>query len=171
MALTLPCCQTHRRTSVRPFQAQLTLPRQPSTLTNGDGASGDPVKKRRILWGWSTGGPPKALPRELTYHPTLQSIVQQPVAELDELHEQVVAEEGSTMLAAGEEMHISDANATDAVITFKLPSKSAVFGFATQGIVSADGANRSVLSDGFIISINCAPPLEVSLSRILPISS
>ena len=119
---------------------------------------GDPVKKRRILWGWSTGGPPKALPRELTYHPTLQSIVQQPVAELDELHEKVVAEEGTTMLAAGEEMHISDANATDAVITFKLPSKSAVFGFATQGIVSADGANRSVLSDGFIISINCAHP-------------
>ena len=89
----------------------------------------------------------------------LQSIVQSPVAELDELHEKVVAEEGSTMLAAGEEVHISDANATDAVITFKLPSKSAVFGFATQGIVSADGANRSVLSDGFIISINCAPHL------------
>jgi hypothetical protein len=36
----------------------------------------DPVKQRRILWGWATGGPPKALPRELTYHPTLRSIVQ-----------------------------------------------------------------------------------------------
>ena len=64
----------------------------------------DPVKKRRILWGWSTGGPPKALPRELTYHPALQSIVQHPVEELAELHEQVVTEITSSIkLAAGEE--------------------------------------------------------------------
>ena len=140
--------------------------------------AGDPVKKRRILWGWATGGPPKALPRELTYHPTFKSIVQQPVcggglasilstvvaflycrcrrtavkgwagwrqvAELDELHEAVVADMAgsATVLPAGAETHVGTANATDAVITFKLPAKPAVFGFATQGLVSHDGANR-----------------------------
>ena len=123
----------------------------------------DPVKKRRILWGWSTGGPPKALPRELTYHPTLQSIVQHPVEELDELHEQVVTEIPSSItLAAGEERHVGTANATDAVMTFVLPQLSTgewcTFGFATQGLVSPDGSNHSVLKDGFIVLINYTLP-------------
>ena len=56
------------------------------------------------------------------------------MAELDELHEAVVADMAgsATVLPAGAETHVGTANATDAVITFKLPAKPAVFGFATQ---------------------------------------
>ena len=47
-------------------------------------------------------------------------------------------------------------------MTFVLPQLSAgewcTFGFATQGLVSPDGSNHSVLKDGFIVSINYTLP-------------
>jgi hypothetical protein len=57
---------------------------------------------------------------------------------------------------------IGTANATDSVVTFSLPKLSegewCNFGFATQGLVSPDGSNHSVLKDGFIVSINYTLP-------------
>jgi hypothetical protein len=87
-----------------------------------------------------------------------------PVAELDELHQQVVTDTSGTSVAVGEEIHVGTANATDAVISFVLPKLSAgqscTFGFATQGLVSHDGSggNYSVLQDGFIVAINYTLP-------------
>lgn len=88
--------------------------------------------------------------------------MQHPVAELDELHEELVVDATASMLAIGEEKRVGTANATDAVITFTLPRLSAgescAFGFATQGVVSSDGSNHSVLEDGFIVTLNYTLP-------------
>jgi len=47
----------------------------------------DPVKGRRINWGWATVPPAstQTLPREVTWHPELQQLVYSPVEEQDSL--------------------------------------------------------------------------------------
>merc|ERR1719230_2239689 len=48
----------------------------------------DPVKQRRINWGWArTAGPTnvQSMPREITWHPELQQLVFSPVEEQDSL--------------------------------------------------------------------------------------
>jgi len=47
----------------------------------------DPVKNRRINWGWATVPPAstQTLPREVTWHPELQQLVYSPVEEQDTL--------------------------------------------------------------------------------------
>ena len=121
------------------------------------------MKKRRILWGWSTGGPPKALPRELTYHPTLQSIVQSPVAELDELHEKVVAEEDSTMDFSAADLSAADLTSLDLTVdeafiaderdvTHDLEPVAEAFEAETLG----DDARRATSSEGRRVSVDSA---------------
>lgn len=48
----------------------------------------DPVKDRRINWGWATTAGPtqvQSLPRDITWHPELQQLVYAPAAEQDSL--------------------------------------------------------------------------------------
>ena len=52
----------------------------------------DPVKGRRINWGWATVPPAstQTLPREVTWHPELQQLVFSPVEEQSSLRENVI---------------------------------------------------------------------------------
>ena len=54
----------------------------------------DPVKKRRINWGWARQGPScissQTLPREVTWHPELQQLVHSPLEEQNALRGDVL---------------------------------------------------------------------------------
>merc|ERR1712093_933245 len=54
----------------------------------------DPVKKRRINWGWATiGNAPtqvQSMPREITWHPELQQLVYSHVEEQDSLRTKII---------------------------------------------------------------------------------
>merc|ERR1712176_1126117 len=62
----------------------------------------DPVKKRRLLWGWAV--PPcnaQTLAREVTWNPELQQLVYSPIEEQARLRRTQFVESASFQLAAG----------------------------------------------------------------------
>eukprot|EP01043_Picozoa_sp_COSAG02_P008512 COSAG02_NODE_274_length_26244_cov_36.943507_10_plen_264_part_00 len=126
----------------------------------------DAKHQRRVLWGWSmTSG--KSLPRDLTYDPRLQLIVQSPVHELRELRSGTpVASIGETSVKSWQELPLFNqaaGNASDAMVTFQLPkglTLTGMFGVATMGIVPADGTegNLSACSNGVFVGVNYTAP-------------
>jgi len=62
----------------------------------------DPVKKRRINFGWATVPPAstQTLPREVTWHPELQQLVYSPVEEQDSLRGSIIGSLKSKTLTA-----------------------------------------------------------------------
>jgi sucrose-6-phosphate hydrolase SacC (GH32 family) len=127
----------------------------------------DTKHQRRVLWGWSmTSG--KSLPRELTYDPRFQLIVQTPVDELRELRSDApVASIDETSVKPGQELPLYNkaaGNSSDAMVTFQLPKglnlTRGMFGVATMGIVPADGTvgNLSACSNGIFVGVNYTAP-------------
>jgi hypothetical protein len=96
----------------------------------------DPVKQRRVLWGWLKGVArgAQSLPREVTWHPALRQLVFAPLEEQAALRDEppltpAAAASGVVLRAAepwrlpGEGWAASGAgNQTEVVATFELPS-------------------------------------------------
>lgn len=128
----------------------------------------DAKHQRRVLWGWSMYSG-KSLPRELTYDPRFQTIVQSPVHELRQLRSVApVASTGGakTPLKPGQELPLykkAAGNASDAMVTFQLPTSltlTGMFGVSTMGIVPADGTDGhlSACSTGVFVGLNFTAP-------------
>ena len=64
----------------------------------------DPVKGRRISWGWATVPPAstQTLPREVTWHPALQQLVFSPVEEQADLRGAMLANQQTVALEANQ---------------------------------------------------------------------
>ena len=105
----------------------------------------DPVKGRRIYWGWtayvSPGQGLMSLPRELTWHPELQQLVHSSLPEMDKLRKlPALAKVGATTLNAGAPVSLptpAGAGAQAEVFAiFKLPSAGENWGSSSSLAIS-----------------------------------
>lgn len=96
----------------------------------------DPVKKRRINWGWARVPPSstQTLPRVVTWHPELQQLVFSPVEEQAALRAlPALATMPSVTVGAGAQVSLgswpdSVGNQSEVTASFQLPTKPATFG-------------------------------------------
>jgi sucrose-6-phosphate hydrolase SacC (GH32 family) len=110
----------------------------------------------------------KSLPRELTYDPRFQLIVQSPVHELRQLRSDapVASIRAQTTVGPGEQLPLYNnaaGNASDAIVTFQLPKDlrlTGMFGVATMGVANADGTegNFSAWPNGVFVGLNYTSP-------------
>lgn len=103
----------------------------------------DPVKKRRINWGWAqVSGPTQVqtMPREVTWNPELQQLVFTPVEEQDTLRTGKIGS-FSGSLTAGKAASLglpkSAGNQSEVVVSFKRPTSDATLGVTVMA--NADG--------------------------------
>jgi len=88
----------------------------------------DPVKKRRINWGWAKVPPAstQTLPREITWNPELQILVQSPLEEQEQLRAGVIAHLKEQPLPAGSEVSLGlpeqVGNQSELMVSFKRPT-------------------------------------------------
>ena len=120
----------------------------------------DPVKGRRILWGW--GVPPldaQSLPREVTWNPELQQLCYAPLREQAELRltpplqtppTPLVLQPQAPPLVLGPWAG-SVGNQSEVLVTFALPRGPVTFGLVVMG--SAD-----VASSGTLFFVDFTPP-------------
>jgi len=68
----------------------------------------DPVKKRRINWGWAQVPPAstQTLPRVITWNPELQQLVYSPAEEQESLRGAQLAKLATTSLAANQTLSL-----------------------------------------------------------------
>jgi len=118
----------------------------------------DPVKDRRINWGWATVPPSSAqtLPRELTWNPELQQLVHSPVEEQDKLRGDALSDIKTTQLKANQPLSLGDfpphvGNQSEVEVSFAIPSKAGTFGVA---VMAKDVAFKS----GMYFYVNYVPP-------------
>jgi len=93
----------------------------------------DPVKGRRINWGWASTSPATmTLPREVTWHPQLQQLIHSPVEEQESLRGKHLGKLSSQDLPVGEPvpMHLpyQIGNQSEVLISFTRPSVATRFG-------------------------------------------
>lgn len=94
----------------------------------------DPVKGRRINWGWAKV-PTKSsqtLPREVTWHPQLNQLVFSPVEEQAELRGTVAGSHAGTDMMPNSTAALTpgSTNQTEILVTFAVPKTCGVFGVA-----------------------------------------
>eukprot|EP00948_MAST-09A_sp_MAST-9A-sp1_P001800 g1800.t1 len=104
----------------------------------------DPVKKRRINWGWATVPPKSAqtLPREITWNAELHQLVYSPLEEQAALRGDTLGDLKAVALTAGQPKCINcgssdtlaKGNQSEIFASFQLPKTNATFGF----VVNAD---------------------------------
>merc|ERR1711920_830895 len=88
----------------------------------------DPVKKRRINWGWARVPPQstQTLPREVTWNPELQQLVYSPVEEQDKLRGSVIGKLRSQKLPAHKAVSLQlpkqVGNQSEVLVSFQRPS-------------------------------------------------
>jgi len=88
----------------------------------------DPVKKRRINWGWAQVPPDSTMtmPREVTWHPELQQLVFSPLEEQDSLRGAVIGSVPTQTLTQGKEASLgiqgTKGNQSEVVVSFERPS-------------------------------------------------
>lgn len=88
----------------------------------------DPVKNRRINWGWATVPPAstQTLPREVTWHPQLQQLVYSPVEEQDSLRGAAIGSLQNKALTANSSMPLGlpkqAGNQSEIRVSFERPS-------------------------------------------------
>merc|ERR1740121_2701544 len=91
----------------------------------------DPVKKRRINWGWARVPPQstQTLPREVTWNPELQQLVYSPVEEQDKLRGSVIGTLRSQKLPAHKALSLQlpkqAGNQSEVLVSFQRPSTAA----------------------------------------------
>ena len=98
----------------------------------------DPIKGRRINWGWQTGGKDNSkmsltLAREVTWHPALSQLVFSPLDEQDSLRGQLLATINRTHLEPAQVLSLgswadSVGNQSEVEVTFAIPIHAARFG-------------------------------------------
>ena len=84
----------------------------------------DPIKGRRISWGWATVPPAstQTLPREVTWHPALQQLVYSPVEEQASLRGSVIGSLKNKALAANVSTPLQAGNQSEVQVSFTRPS-------------------------------------------------
>jgi sucrose-6-phosphate hydrolase SacC (GH32 family) len=88
----------------------------------------DPVKRRRINWGWAQVPPAstQTLPREVTWHPELQQLVYSPVEEQEQLRGAVIGSLQSRVIAANAttalELPAQLGNQSEVRVSFERPA-------------------------------------------------
>lgn len=91
----------------------------------------DPVKKRRINFGWATVPPDstQTLPREITWNPELQQLVFSPVEEQDKLRGAIIGSLSKQTLPAGKPVSLGLpkqlGNQSEVMVSFVRPSVAA----------------------------------------------
>lgn len=110
----------------------------------------DPVKKRRINWGWARVPPAstQTLPRVLTWDDEIKQLVFSPAEELEQLRGALLASTSNSQLAAGGNMWLGDwadsaGNQSEIVVTFDRPSAAANFGVDVMVGPGSGGSNSS----------------------------
>ena len=102
----------------------------------------DPVKKRRVLWGW--GVPPldaQSLPREVTWNPELQQLCYAPLEEQAELRlaPALATPSSPFVLQPDAAPHVlgpwpgSVGNQSEVQVTFALPTAATTIGLVVMG--------------------------------------
>jgi len=108
----------------------------------------DPVKNRRINWGWATTAGPtqvQTLPRDITWHPELQQLVYAPVEEQDTLREKVIGQfDGPVTLASTLGLPKYVGNQSEVMVSFTRPKSDAVLG--VKVMASLDGKAGTVFT-------------------------
>jgi len=90
----------------------------------------DPVKDRRINWGWATVPPAstQTLPREVTWHPQLQQLVYSPVEEQDALRGAIIGSLQNKALTANATLPLGlprqAGNQSEIMVSFERPSSA-----------------------------------------------
>jgi len=90
----------------------------------------DPVKKRRINWGWARVPPAstQTLPRVVTWNPELKQLVYSPVEEQDQLRGAVVGSFKQQTLQAGRSVSLQlppqVGNQSEVLVSFKRPTEA-----------------------------------------------
>jgi len=88
----------------------------------------DPVKKRRINYGWATVPPQstQTLPREVTWNPELQQLVYSPVEEQKELRAGIIGSLKEQVLTANKTLNLGLpkqlGNQSEVIVSFQRPS-------------------------------------------------
>lgn len=114
----------------------------------------DPVKGRRILWGWAQVPPAstQTLPREVTWHPQLNQLVFSPLPEQSELRAMpALAEMATVGLAADVHKSLgtwadSRGNQSEVTATFPVPARNATFGIGLM----TNGSSTSPTLEAFV---------------------
>merc|ERR1712060_661311 len=102
----------------------------------------DPVKKRRINWGWArTAGPTnvQTMPREITWHPELQQLVFTAVEEQDSLRAKKIGDFSGTLESGtASSLHLPKyvGNQSEVMVSFSRPASDATLG--VKVMVSGD---------------------------------
>lgn len=125
----------------------------------------DPVKKRRINWGWATVPPAsvETLPREVTWHPELEQLVHAPVEEQDSLRDQEIGGFDASSLAgdgSSKALGLPTAlgNTSEIMVSFERPTFSVKLAVSTM--VGSDGS-------GSLFSVDYVhDPSKVSLVQV-----
>jgi len=100
----------------------------------------DPVKQRRINWGWATiGGGAQSMARVVTWHAPLKQLVFSPAPEYEQLHGAApLAKLGATSLTKYAPLSLADGwedgvgNASDITITFARPTEACTVGVSVM---------------------------------------
>lgn len=123
----------------------------------------DPVKDRRINWGWAqTAGPTnvQTMPREITWHPELQQLVYSPVEEQDSLRGKKLgafsgALKANTSSSLGLPKFVG--NQSEILVSFSRPNEDATLGIKVMASGTAgtlftvdykQGAGTAVVGGG-----------------------
>ena len=113
----------------------------------------DPVKKRRILWGWAV--PPlnaESLPREVTWNPELQQLCYAPLAEQDSLRAAPLAVPTVPLHLGKNDEDVAVISTkwakgvgaqSELTVTFALPDASALLGVVVMASAQDDDAASS----------------------------
>jgi len=103
----------------------------------------DPVKDRRILWGWAQiNHGAQTMPREVTWHPELQQLVFSPLEEQAKLRRSPsLASLSNVSLSAGAQQSLGDwspgvGSQSEVSATFAVPAKATTFGI---GMLTKNG--------------------------------
>jgi beta-fructofuranosidase len=129
----------------------------------------DPVKGRRINWGWQTGGTDNSnmsltLAREVTWHPALSQLVFSPLDEQDLLRGQLLTAINHTQLDPTQVLSLgswadSVGNQSEVEVTFAIPTHAARF-----GVIVMAGADP--VHSGTLFYVQFAPAPITSESKI-----
>jgi len=124
----------------------------------------DPIKKRRINWGWARVPPAstQSLPRVLTYHPGIQSLLYTPAEELQSLRTKTLASQGQIALSSGSNVSLDkdlwvhkEGNTSEVQAFFTIPAQGSQARFGVTVMTNAGNIgglqvyvalNRTVLS-------------------------
>jgi len=120
----------------------------------------DPVKDRRINYGWAqTAGPTnvQTMPREITWHPELQQLVYSPVEEQDTLRTKEIGHfvghlDSNKSASLGLPKNVG--NQSEVTVSFSRPTADAILGVTVMA--SKDGTSGTLFTVDYKANANVA---------------